>query len=180
MHKNVLVLLAAATAAAGCGDGETEVAGENSVVERAVEREPWSTDAYAGCELVSDEEVRVALGEAVVEKEDGGWYGCRWKTESNVVGLDVFADASLPPDSCAEGGASMPYGKSAMGRQELVPGLGDQAIWGSSGDLLVCTERGLLTVDMERTASTMAPAAAKQAAIAIARKALGRLEAEGA
>jgi hypothetical protein len=67
----------------------------------------------------------------------------------------------------------MPYGKSAMGRQELVDGLGDDAIWGSSGDLLVCTGRGLLTVDMEQTIS---PSGEKDVAMLIARTALGRLE----
>jgi hypothetical protein len=176
MDIRVLALLAIAAVATGCGNGEVGRPDGTAIDESATEQEAWDTDAYGGCDLVADEEIRAALGEAVVEKEEGGWYGCRWKTESFVVGLSAFADTSLPADSCAEGGESMPYGKSAMGRQEPVGGLGDEAIWGSSGDLLVCTARGLLTVDMERTPSTMSPPEEKEVAMLIARNALSRLE----
>lgn len=176
MDIRMLALLAITAAATGCGNGGNAPSAETAMDESETEQEAWDTDARAGCELVSDEEIRAALGEAVVEKEEGGWYGCRWKTQSFTVGLSAFADTSLPADSCAAGGKSMPYGKSAMGRQELVEGLGDAAIWGSSGDLLVCTGRGLLTVDMEQTPSTMSPSEEKDVAIPIARSALKRLE----
>ena len=173
-HKNLLALLAVVSAAAACGN-ETEAPGAADA-ERAVEREPWDTDAYAGCELVSNDEIRSALGEAVVAREEGGYYGCRWKTESNVVGLRVFADSSLPAETCDESQTAMPYGQSAKGRVEVVTGLGDAAVWGTSGDLLVCTGGGLLVVDLEGTAATMTQDAKKQAASSIAGNALSRLE----
>jgi hypothetical protein len=163
---------------AGCGNAEKETPGETAMAEGGAEREPWDKDAYAGCELVSDDEVGTALGEAIGSKEEGGFYGCRWKTESYTVGLRVFPDTTLPAGSCDEEQTGMPYGQSAKGRTEAVAGLGDAAVWGTSGDLLVCTGRGLLVVDMERTGS-MTQDARKQAASLIAGSALSLLEPEG-
>ena len=176
--KKVLALLAVAALTAGCGNGETGAPDEAPAEESTAEREPWNKDAYAGCELVSDDEVVTALGEAVDSKEEGGFYGCRWKTESYTVGLRVFPDTSLPAGSCDEEQTGMPYGQSAKGRTEAVAGLGDSAVWGTSGDLLVCTGRGLLVVDMERTGS-MTQDAKKQGASLIAGSALSLLEPEG-
>ena len=180
MNNNKLLALLAVTALmAGCGNGEmdteTEISGE-ATGDTSAEREPWNKDSFAGCELVSDDEVRIALGEAVVAKEEGGFYGCRWTTESNLVGLRVFPNNRLPAGSCDEAQTGMPYGQSAKGRTESVTGLGDSAVWGTSGDLLVCTGGGLLVVDMEQTASSMPHDARKQAAVLIAGSALSRLE----
>lgn len=175
MHLRRLALLAIAAAAAGCGNGEMEAM--DAAPGEAAEREAWNTSTYAGCELVSAGEIQAALGETVVSQEEGGWYGCRWKTESYVVGLSAFADTSLPEDSCTLGATSMPYGKTAFGKQETVAGLGDKAVWGSSGDLHVCTGRGLLTLDVED--SPIAPDEERDVAILLARSALGRLEPDG-
>jgi hypothetical protein len=174
-NSKVLVLLAVAAMLAGCGNGDQEAPGEAAMAEGDAEREPWDKDAYAGCELVSDDDVRTALGEAIDSKEEGGFYGCRWKTESYTVGLRAFPDTSLPAGSCDEAQTGMPYGQSAQGRTESVTGLGDAAVWGTSGNLLVCTGRGLLVVDLEDSGS-MTQDAQKQAASAIAGSALRRLE----
>lgn len=176
MNKSLLALLAAAAAAAGCGNGGSDSADSPAVAESSTEREPWDQDASAGCDLVLDDEVRTALGEAVTAREEGGFYGCRWTTDSNLVSLRVFPDTSLPAGSCDESQSAMPYGQSAMGRRVAVTDLGESAIWGTSGDLLVCTGRGLVVVDLERTGSSMTQDAKREAAMLIAGSALSRLE----
>lgn len=174
--KNVLALLALAASVAACGNGETggEVSGEAAPEQSAAATDEWDKEAYAGCDLVSDDEIRSALAEDVVSKEEGGFYGCRWTTDSYRVGLRVFPDTSLPAGSCDEEQSGMPYGQSAKGRTQAVGEVGDTAVWGSSGDLLVCTAGGLLAVDMESTGS-MTQDVQKQAAILIAGSALSRL-----
>jgi len=175
MNYPLMLLLAFATACVGCGAGDDEPAGDLAAREDAEPIEPWDESAFAGCELVTDDEIMSAVGEPVSSKEEGGYYGCRWKTESHLLNLSIFSTTSLPPDACQEGGTSMPYGKSAQGKQYPVSGLGDSAIWGSSGDLLVCTGRGLLTVDYESSPAAMSPDDEKEVAVKVAQYALGRL-----
>ena len=179
MHQRLLLLLSVAAAAAGCGGEHKEQAADTSPAPAPYEAaapaaaDAWDPTAVLGCELVSDAEIRLALGEPVASKEEGATYGCRWRTASHAVALRVFPDADLLPGSCDEAQEALPYGQSAKGQLEPVSGVGDTAIWGSSGDLLVCTGGGLVVVDVE--ASTLAPEAQKHAAVQIADNALGRL-----
>ncbi|HEX2140082.1 MAG TPA: hypothetical protein VHG33_10260 [Woeseiaceae bacterium] len=178
MQRWLLVILGTAAAAAGCG-GEHREQSPDTTPEQARPAaatpavDTWDRSAVAGCELVSDAEIRLALGQSVASKEEGKSYGCRWRTESNAVALRVFPDADLLPGSCDEAQEERPYGQSARGQLEPVSGVGDTAIWGSSGDLLVCTGSGLVVVDVE--ASTLTPEEQKHAAVQIADNALARL-----
>lgn len=179
MHYRLLASLCIAAAVLGCGETSrnpaTDAAPEPGDATTAPV--PWDESRVAGCDLVTNDEIRLAIGEPVVEAEEGGIYGCRWTTESAVVGLRVFPDPDLPPGSC-EGESAMPYGQSAEGKLEPVAGVGETAVWGSRGNLLVCTGSGLLVVDLEKTGSAMAPEQRKQAAVRIANNALGRLSSD--
>jgi hypothetical protein len=179
MSHRLIVLLVLAAAVAGCETASNEADDDGAAEESSAASEPWDTSASAGCDLVTDDEIRTALGEAVASKEEGGYYGCRWTTESILLDLRVFASTSLPADSCEENQQSMPFGQSPKGRVQTVTGLGDKAVWGSSGDLLVCTGRGLLVVNFDRSGPNMAPDAQREAAMLIAANALGRLEPGG-
>lgn len=176
MNCQLVLLFAIAVAMAGCEGGGGNGADTIDDTDDIDSSEPWDSGAIAGCELVTDDEILGALGEPVTEREEGGWYGCELKTDSNFVDLRIFPDTSLPEETCSENQSSMPYGQSAKGRLQPVRGLGDAAIWGSSGDLLVCTDRGLLVVSFEYSAATMSTDDEKEAAIAIAGHALQRLD----
>jgi hypothetical protein len=76
---------------------------------------PWIKNAIAGRELVTDDEMLVVLGQPVTGREEGGYYGCRWTTESNQVDVRVFPDSSLPADSCDEGQTALLYGLQQQG-----------------------------------------------------------------
>lgn len=169
----VLVMTAAAMTACNGGndqDDEPEPAAE------AIEVEPWDEFSMDGCDLVTDEEIHAALGEAVQSKEEGGYFGCRWATSSHRIAVSAFATTTLPSDTCTENQSSMPYGQTADGQLYPVSDLGDRALWGSSGELHVCTGRGLLVVNYENSPATMSPDDEKVVAIEVARHALARLE----
>lgn len=178
MRSPLLLLTVSIVVATGCGNGDREATTMVEDVEvpgTSPSSGPWDESVIAGCELVTDQEIATALGRPVTEREEGGFYGCSWKTDSDLLVLRVFPDASLPADACSENQTSMPYGQSAKGRLQVVPDLGDAAIWGSSGDLLVCTRRGLLVVSFEYSAPAMAPSDQREAAVRIAATALGQL-----
>lgn len=170
MNIRLIVLLGIAAAGAGCGNGDSETPPEAV----AAEEEKWDTDAQAGCELATEQEVQAAIGEAVTEKREAGYYGCHWNTASWTIRLEAFADTSLPEDACVEGGTSMPYGKAQSGKR-AVTGIGDKALWGGR-NLVVCTPRGMIAVGVETSSSSASLDDQKEVAIQLARAALGRLE----
>lgn len=162
---------------AACGEPDAENASPAAAADEAdTGQEEWD-EFSAGCDLVTDAEIAAAIGEQVVSREEGGNFGCRWKTAGHYVELRVFPDTDLPEDSCRENQQSLPYGQTAKGETEAVSGLGDVAIWGSSGDLLVCTRRGLLVVNYEDSPADWSSDDELGAAISIAAKALDRLNA---
>jgi hypothetical protein len=166
--------MAVAAALPACGaDGNGDPAAAPGA---AAETEPWDQFSMEGCDLVTDEEIGGALGEPVQRREEGGYFGCRWTTASHRIAVSAFATTTLPADTCTENQSSMPYGQTADGQLYLVDDLGDRALWGSSGELHVCTGRGLLVVIYETSPATMGPDDEKQVAIIVARHALGRLE----
>lgn len=173
MNCRLLALLALLATAIGCENAGNESTGADAAAETRVQ--PWDASAIAGCDLLTDDEIQTVLGESLTAKEEGGYYGCRWTTESNLVNLSAFASTSLPADACTENQTSMPFGQSVRGRLQVVTGLGDKAIWGSSTDLHVCTARGLLRVKFERSASNLSPDARREATVLIAEHALARL-----
>lgn len=176
MRYPVVMLVALSAAVAACGDDNPATTVEDVDLPSEPDADgPWDMSTRAGCGLVMNDEIAGALGRPVTSQEEGGFHGCSWQTESDLVVLQVFPDASLPADACDENQTSMPYGQSAKGKLYELTDLGDSAIWGSSGDLLVCTGRGLLVVNFERSAANMSPDDEREAGIRIAKAALGRL-----
>jgi len=171
MNYRLLALLPALLATAiGCENSSDKT----SIADAAAETpEAWDSDAIAGCDLITDAEIQAVVGETVTAKEEGGYYGCRWTTETTLISLRAFASTSLPDDACTENQASMPFGQSVRGRKEVINGVGDKAIWGSSTDLLACTARGLLRVSFER--SNLHPDVRRDATVQLAKHALARL-----
>jgi hypothetical protein len=174
MRATLLLILVVAVA--GCGEPErpvSETANEPTTLTKGA-NVPWDRDSIAGCDLVMEGELREVIGRIVeMEEGDGDWYGCRWVTASGVVELLVFPDTDLPEEACQEKQASVPHGQTVEGDRREVPDLGESAVWGSQGDLLVCTERGLLAVHLRQMDAD--PNAAQAAAVEIAAIALTRL-----
>lgn len=172
------LLLIVVIALGGCGEPETpmpEAPDEPALTQGA--NVPWDRDSIAGCDLVTEGEfLDVMRGPIIEMKEgDGDWYGCRWITASGVVDLLVFPDTGLPEDACQEEQRSAPHGQTVKGDRQEVPDLGDSALWGSQGDLIVCTERGLLAIHMRQAGADIDSAALKTAAAQTAAIALTRL-----
>lgn len=173
------LLLIAVVAVAGCGEPERfvpEAANEPTTLTQGV-NVPWDRDSIAGCDLVMEGELLDAIGGRIVEMEegDGDWYGCRWLTASGVVELLVFPDTDLPEEACQKKQRSAPHGQTVDGDRQEVPDLGDSALWGSDGDLLVCTKRGLLAVHLPQTDADPNDLGLQSAAVEIAAIALTRL-----
>ncbi len=132
-----------------------------------------SSDAEAsgrveGCAVLTQEQVSAALGAPVGAGEDSGLTGCAWRAESGArVSLQIYAGSTLVAATCDA------QKFLVSGREEEVPGLGDSALWGSSGDLVVCTSRAVLKVDVDNTRSD--PRQDREVLVQIARLALGRI-----
>lgn len=162
----VALLLAVAAAGAGCGSGEegTRTPAEQADAAPAGTRE----EEREGCGLVTRDEVAAALGGPVGEGASFGLRGCAWKGEGRArVQLQAFAGPLWTPRTCDA------QKQLVSGRQEPVPGLGDTAVWGSSGDLVVCTARAVVKVDVDDT--EVSPDRDRETAAGIARAALPRL-----
>jgi hypothetical protein len=126
------------------------------------------SDDLAGCALVTREEVAAAVGADVGEGEERGLAGCGWKTDSGIeVVMHVYAGSMLASATC-ESQRSL-----VSGRQQPVSDLGDEAVWGSSGDLVVCSRHAVLKIDVDNTPNS--PDEDRAVAVAVARAAMGRL-----
>jgi hypothetical protein len=79
----------------------------------------------------------------------------------------VFAGHLLSPGTC-DGQKFF-----VSGQKEEVPGLGDSALWGSSGDLVVCSAKAVLTIDVKNT--RQGSDRVRETALTVARTALRRL-----
>lgn len=115
--------------------------------------------------LVTQAEVSAAVGSMVGPGEESSLKGCTWTAGSGtVVRLAVYP-----------GGAEICKGQEFLvsGREERVPGLGDSALWGSSGDLVVCTSKAVFKLDIERSHND--PRKDREALVSMAKSVLGRL-----
>jgi hypothetical protein len=121
-----------------------------------------------GCDLLTKEEAAAFLGSPVKDGEEQGLAGCSWTAESGAqIRLGLFAGSMLTSETC--------NGQRFLvsGREEEIPGLGDSALWGSSGALVVCTTKAVLKINVEDTPQS--PDEDRETAIKVARAALGRL-----
>jgi hypothetical protein len=122
----------------------------------------------SGCNLVTKEEVAAALGSAVGDGEEEGLAGCAWNAASGPrISLAVFARHLLSPGTC-DGQKFF-----VSGQKEEIPGLGDSALWGSSGALVVCSAKAVLKIDVDHTRHSSDRD--RETAIKVARAALSRL-----
>jgi hypothetical protein len=164
MTNRAFLLLITAAAAVACGCA-TET-GNPPVAETA---SPAATADLEACALVTRDQVTEALGSPVGQGEERGLVGCGWRTESGTeVVLQVYAGSMLASSTC-DGQKFL-----VSGQQEEVAGLGDSAVWGSSGDLVVCSSTAVLKVDVENTPNS--PDEDRDVAVKVARAALARLQ----
>jgi hypothetical protein len=164
MTGRCVLLLGALVLAVGCGGSpDTSDAADPDTAEGAV-----SFDDVESCELVTRNQVSIALGLEVGEGSESGLSGCEWRAESGPrVALQVFAGSMLAAGTCDSQRSLM------SGREEDVPGLGDSARWGSGGDLVVCSRRAVVRVDIDNTSND--PRDDREVIVQIARHALERL-----
>lgn len=166
MRVVALLLLAGTAAGAGCGSGEqaTQAPAEQAAAAPARAQ----GEERQGCDLVTRDEVAAALGGPVGEGASFGLRGCAWKGEGRArVQLQVFAGPLWTPGTCDA------QKQLVSGREETVAGLGDTALWGSSGALVVCIARAVVKVDVDDT--EVSPDRDRETAVGIARAALPRL-----
>jgi len=166
MRMNWALMLTLPILAAACGGGASDAAPAGGT--GGAETAATAMDDLDGCSIVTAEEVSAALGGPVGDGEDRGLVGCGWRTESGAtVVLQVFAGSMLASGTC-DGQKFL-----VSGREEEIPDLGDSALWGTSGDLVVCDSRAVLKIDIDNTPNS--PEEDRDAAVRVARAALARL-----
>lgn len=121
-----------------------------------------------GCDLLTDAEVGEALGTTISGHEDSGLAGCRWRAQAGTqLMLDLYSGSSLVSSTCD----AQKY--LGTGREEAVPGLGDSALWKTSGSLVVCSPRAVIRFNLDNSTRTVPEN--KAGLIKLAHSALGRL-----
>lgn len=122
----------------------------------------------AGCDLLTDAEVGTAIGTTIAGHEESGLAGCRWSSDAGArLMLDVYAGSSLVASTCD---AQKSLG---TGREEPVEGLGDSALWKTSGSLVVCSPRAVIRFNLDNSPRTVPEN--REALATLARTVLDRL-----
>lgn len=161
----LLALVATACSGGGSGVADAEAEARAGALEAS---SPAATHEMKGCDLLSVEEVSAALGGPPRPGEAYGVVGCAWETQAGArLSIQLFTGSAFTPATC-DGQKFL-----VAGRQEEIAGLGDHALWGSTGDLVVCSSTAVLKMDVENTPAP--PSEDRAALIAVARAALGRL-----
>lgn len=169
MALRMLLLAGVLAVVGGCGGGGGD--------EDSLETPDADTDAAAldldgveTCSLISREEISEALGSEVGDGTVSGFSGCRWRAGSGAsVRLQIFAGSLLADSTCESQMTLM------TGREEDVPELGDSARWSSGGNLVVCSDRAVVSVDIDDTGND--PRVDRDVLLSIARVAIDRLNA---
>lgn len=153
--------------AAGCGGGRSD-SSDTAPATGAAGGGAAPPAGKTGCDLLTDAEVGEALGTSISGHEDAGLSGCRWRAEAGAqLMLDVYAGSAVVSSTCD---AQKSLG---TGREEAVPGLGDSALWKTSGSLVVCAPRGVIRFNLDNSPRTVPEN--KAALIKLASSALGRM-----
>jgi hypothetical protein len=164
MTRVPVVVLAGMIAGAACGQGD----GRQASLPDDRAKDAREEADVRGCDLVTKAEVAAALGSAVGDGEEEGLAGCAWHAESGPrISLAVYAGHLLSPATC-DGQKFF-----VSGRKEEIAGLGDSALWGSSGDLVVCSAKAVLKIDVKKTRQSSEQD--RETALEVARAALRRL-----
>ncbi len=122
----------------------------------------------SGCDLLTDAEVGEATGTTIASHEESGLHGCRWRAQDGMqLMLDVYSGSSVSSATCD---AQKVLG---TGREEVVSGLGDSALWKTSGSLVVCTPRAVIRFNLDNSQRTVPEN--KEGLIKLAPSVLGRL-----
>ncbi len=101
----------------------------------------------SGCDLLTDAEVGEATGATIAGHEESGLRGCRWRAQDGMqLMLDVYSGSSATCDAQKALGT---------GREEAVSGLGDSALWKSSGSLVVCNPRAVIRFNLDNSQRTV-------------------------
>jgi hypothetical protein len=152
----------------GCGGGAGEPGASSQPPAAAADAEEDAAVDRSGCELLTDAEVAEATATTVTGHEEASLDGCRWRSEGGTtLMLDVYAGSTLSPATC---GAQKALG---VGREEAVEGLGDSALWKTSGSLVVCSARAVIRFNLDNSKRSVPED--EQGVIALARLALDRL-----
>jgi hypothetical protein len=152
---------------AGCGGGTEEPPAPEAAAGEFAETAAESADK-SECDLLTDAEVSQALGAAVASHESSGLSGCTWTAEGNVqLMLELYSGSSLSSGTC-DG-----QKKLGTGKEEAISGLGDSALWKSSGWLVACSSRAVISLNLDNSKQTGTQD--KEGLVALARAALGRL-----
>jgi hypothetical protein len=153
---------------ASCGGGRSESSDAAPATGAPAGGGADAAARKTGCDLLTDAEVGEAIGTTIAGHEDAGLSGCRWRAEAGTqLMLDLYAGSSLVSSTCD----AQKY--LGTGREEAVPGLGDSALWKTSGSLVVCAPRAVIRFNLDNSARTVPEN--KAALIKLANSALGRL-----
>jgi hypothetical protein len=159
------ILLVVLLAGAACGGAGEERQAEPPAQPPASAASAAEDRERPGCELMTAAEVSAAVGSEAGDGEDHSLRGCRWTAKSGtIVSLEIF-----PPGKASCDGQEF----LVSGKEERVAGLGDSALWGSSGDLVVCSAKGVINLDFDNSPAD--PRRDKEALEAMAKIVLARL-----
>ncbi|HXW04196.1 MAG TPA: hypothetical protein VD833_03110 [Vicinamibacterales bacterium] len=152
---------------AGCGGGSGD--GSDRAPAPAADAGSATPVATAsGCDLLTDAEVGEATGTTIESHEESGLNGCRWSAQGGArLMLDVYAGSSRVSGTCD---AQKALG---TGREEPVSGLGDSALWKTSGSLVVCAPRAVIRFNLDNSSRSVPED--KAGLVRLARSVLGRL-----
>ncbi len=137
------------TAAPSAGDTTASTAGTTDTTAIVPDASEDSLAGVSGCDLLTDDEIAAVTLSPVASKEEIGVQGCRWQTENGgEVSFIRYAGDFFSTDTC-DGQLFF-----ISGDEEEIPGLGDRAVWGSSGILVVCRADVVLKIDIDYSPST--------------------------
>jgi hypothetical protein len=165
--RKLTVSIVAGLLLAGCSGGTEEPAAPEAAAGELAETAADLADT-SECDLLTDAEVSQAIGATVASHESSGLSGCTWTAEGNAqLMFDLYSGSSLSSGTCDA------QKKLGTGKEEAISGLGDSALWKSSGWLVACSSRAVMSFNLDNSKQTGAQD--KEGLVALARSALGRL-----
>jgi len=146
MRAVTMLFMAGVLVDCGGGDGGPRATDDPAASAADVGGDEAASDT-SGCDLLTDAEVGEATGTTIASHEEAGLNGCRWRAQDGMqLMLDVYSGASATCDAQKVLGT---------GREEVVSGLGDSALWKTSGSLVVCTPRAVIRFNLDNSKRTV-------------------------